>query len=370
MKTLRLSTLTACALALMIPALQASLVYHLPFDNGSSASLANGGTAGGTATGVASAFGFVSAPTASTSPVKLGSHSEFYTTNSSNTSYGGATLLPNSTTSFRLDNATSQMTLSTWVYWNGVAGSNNRYGIANLFPSNNAAGWSLAIDNTGKLIYAFQAADVNLGRSRTTTSAVISTGTWVNVTLTVDTSITNSGAVAMYVNGVQQALTGASLTTAVTVSNPGDIAVGVYNHTSGGAGSFALNGYMDDFAMWDTALSAAQIKAVSTTPAILTGYNAGVMNNLFNSYAAQGSSVVGSITWTYATGFDASGRTLGDTWVGLDGKYYLWLDGASGNALGLAGVVSNIPEPGTTALIMGGGLLVLLACRRTRRQVR
>jgi hypothetical protein len=370
MNILRFPVLFSCALALTGTALKADLVYHLPFDNGTTATLDNGGTAGGTATNVASLYGIVSAPTASTSPVKFGSHSEFYTTNPANTVYGGATLLPNSTTNFRLDNATSQMTLSTWVYWNGAAGTNNRYGIANLFPSNNAAGWSLAIDNTGKLIYAFQAADVNLGRSRTTTSAVITTGTWINVTLTVDTSITSSAAVAMYVNGVQQSLTGASLTTAVTVSNPGDIAVGLYNHTNGAAGSFALNGYMDDFAMWDTALSAAQIKAVSTTPAVLTGYNAGVMNGLFNTYASQGSSIVGSLTWTYATGFDTTSRTVGDTWLGTDGKYYLWLDGASNNALGLMGVASNIPEPGTYSILLGASALAFVACRRSRRQLR
>lgn len=361
----RASALIVLAAALSGGALRASLVYYLPFDNGADPSLANGGTAGGTATGVASSFGIVGAPTANNTTVKLGTYSEFFTTNSSNTVYGGAVLLPSSTDKFHLDNNSSQMTLSTWVYWNGVAGTNNRYGIANLFPSNNGAGWSFYIDNAGKLSYAF-VTDAAASRSRTTTNAVITSGSWINVTLTVDTSIASNGAVAIYVNGVLQTLTGSALTTAVTLTNSSDIAVGVMNHTSGAGGSFALNGYMDDYAMWDTVLSAAQIKAVNTAPALLNGYNAGVMNGLFNTYAAQSSSIVGTLTWSYATGFDTSGRTQGDTWLGTDGKYYLWLEGASGSAQGLMGI-SSIPEPGTGAIIVGGCALGLVICRRPRR---
>lgn len=365
----RALALFAAALSVCSPALQASLVYYLPFDNGTSASLDNSGTAGGTATGVGSSYGIVGAPTASSSIVKLGSYAELYTTNASNTVYGGATLLPDSTTNFRLNNNASQMTISTWVYWNGVAGTNTRYGIANLFPSNNGSGWSFYIDNTGKLSYAF-VTDAGASRSRTTTNTVITAGGWINVTLVVDTSYTNNSSVLIYVNGVLQTLTGSALTTAVTLNNTGDIAVGVMNHTSGAGGSFALNGYLDDYAMWDTTLSAAKIKAINTAPAQLSGYGAGTMNTLFNTYDAQGSSIIGTLTWSYGGGFDVSGRTLGDTWQGSDGKYYLWLEGSSGSALGLIGVTSNIPEPGSTGLLMGAGLLTFVAFRRTLREAR
>ncbi|MFH1498708.1 MAG: LamG domain-containing protein [Verrucomicrobiota bacterium] len=356
--------MSALALSASPVSLKADLVYHLPFDDGAGATLANGGTAGGTATGVGSSYGITGAPTASSSPVKLGSHSEFYTTNPSNTVYGGATLLPNSTTNFRLDNASSQMTISTWVYWNGVAGTNNRYGIANLFPSNNAAGWSLAIDNNGKLVYAFQT-DTNLSRSRTTTDAVVTASSWINVALTVDTSIASNSAITIYVNGVQQALTGSALSSAVTLTNPGDIALGVYNHTSGAGGAFALNGHLDDYAMWDTALSAAKIKALNTSTALLSDYDAGVMNSLFTAYDEQSASVAGTTTWSYATAFDVSGKALGDTWLGGDGRYYIWLDGTSGGALGLVGV-NSIPEPATTAILAGLAVLLVPLTRRSR----
>ncbi|MFA6959208.1 MAG: LamG domain-containing protein [Opitutaceae bacterium] len=365
MNTHRTLALAVSVLALASPLLKADLVYHLPFDNGASASLANGGTAAGTATGVASSYGIVGAPTASSSTVKIGTNSELYTTNPANTVYGGATLLPSSTTNFRLDNASSQMTISTWVYWNGVAGTNTRYGIANLFPSNNAAGWTLYIGNDGKLTYAF-VTDASASRSRTTTNAVITTGTWINVALTVDTSVASNSAVAIYVNGVAQSLTGSALTTAVTLTNSGDIALGVMNHTSGAGGSFALNGYMDDYAMWNTTLSAAKIKALNTTPALLTNYNAGVMDNLFTTYDSHASSIIGTLTWSYASAFDASGRSLGDTWLGTDGKYYLWLDGATDSALGLVGIASNIPEPSTAAILIGLAVLFIPLTKRVR----
>lgn len=357
--TLRIFPVLAALLALASQPLHSALVYHLPFDDGTNASLANGGSAGGTATGVASSFGIIGAPTANSSTVKFGSHSEFYTFNPANTVYGGATLLPNSTSNFRLNNAASQMTISTWVYWNGLAGTNNRYGIANLFPSSNNAGWSLYIGNDNKLTYAFQT-DTNLSRSRTTVSAPVTTGAWLNVALTVDTSIPSNSAIAIYVNGVAQSLTGSALTSAVTLTNAGDIALGVMNHTSGAGGSFALNGYMDDYAMWDTALTAAKLKSINTAPSLLSGYNAGIMNSLFTAFDTAGSQAVGSLTWNYATGFDSTGKALGDTWLGGDGKYYMWLAGTSGSEQGLLAV----PEPTTIGMLLGGGLLLFGVIRR------
>jgi hypothetical protein len=360
--SLRILPVLAALFALAGQPLRAALVYYLPYDDGASASLANGGTAGGTATGVPSAFGIMGSPTASSSPVKFGTHSEFYGTNPGNTVYGGATLLPNSTTNFRLDNASSQMTISTWVYWDGVAGTNNRYGIANLFPSSNNAGWSLYIGNDGKLTYAFQTS-TNLSRSRTTTDSVVTAGSWINVGLTVDTSIANNNAITIHVNGVQQTLTGSALTSAVTLTQTGDIALGVMNHTSGAGGSFALNGYMDDYAMWDTVLTSAKIKSLNTAPSLLDGYNAGVMNSLFTAFDAQDSQTVGSLTWNYVTGFDVTGHALGDTWIGGDGEYYMWLGGTSGSALGLTAV----PEPTTLGMLFGGSVFLFAVLRRQRR---
>lgn len=373
MNTPRLSSVLACVLALACPALHASLVYYVPFDSGSSASLASSGTNTGTATAVTGISG-APAPTASQVQVapNLGSTwSESFTppapTESANR--GGAVVLPDSTAPFRLDSTTSrnQMTLSSWVYWNGndSGAITSPAGIASSMNGSNTAGWSLRINSDGKVYFGWLN-PAGAGRNRTTSSAVVTAGQWINVTVAFDSNISQPAAI--YINGAAVSTAGSSgdATMGTMKSDANSIALGVGYHTSG-QGRQSLNGYLDDFAMWDTALSAAQIKAVSATPAVLTGYNAGVMNTLFNTYAAQGSSVIGSLTWTYATGFDTTSRTVGDTWLGTDGKYYLWLDGASNNALGLMGAASNIPEPGTYAFLLGVSMLAFIVCKRARR---
>lgn len=373
MNTLRLSSLVACALAFAASTLHASLIYYVPFDSGSGSSLANSGTLGGTGSAVAGTLG-ASAPSASQVQVapNLGSTwSEYFPayvpTDANNR--GGAVLLPSSTDQLRLSSSTAvnEMTLSTWVYWNGTSGGTitSPAGIAGSMNGANTAGWSLKILNTGAV--RFQWVQTNgLLRNRDTTAAFVTAGQWVNVSLVFNSSL--SQPVAIYINGVLAATTGSSGDPVMGImksdSNP--IALGL-SFQDNGTGRQSLNGYMDDFAAWDAPLSAAKIKAINTTPALLTGYNAGVMNSLFNAYDTQGTSVAGSITWAYGSGLDVSGRALGDTWLGTDGKYYLWLDGSSGSALGLIGTVSQIPEPGSYALVVGACFLAVAFSRRTRK---
>jgi hypothetical protein len=373
MNTLRLSALFTCALAFSASVLNASLIYYVPFDSGSDASLANTGTVGGTGSAVAGTLG-ASAPYASQVQVapNLGSTwSEYFPTlvPTDANNRGGAVLLPTSTDQLRLSSSTvtNQMTLSTWVYWNGTAGGTvtSPAGIAGSMNGANNAGWSLKILNPGAV--RFQWVQTNgLLRNRDTTAAFVTAGQWVNVSLVFNSSLSQPAAI--YINGVLAATTGSSGDPVMGImksdSNP--IALGL-SFQDNGTGRQSLNGYMDDFAAWDAPLSAAKIKAINTTPALLTGYNAGVMNNLFNAYDSQGSTVSGSVSWTYAAGFDASGRALGDTWLGSDGKYYLWLEGASSNALGLMGSVSQIPEPGSYALVAGASLLAVAFSRRPRK---
>lgn len=375
MNTPCLPSLLACALALACPSLHAALVYYLPFDDGSAASLASFGTNTGTATAV-TGISNAPAPTASQVQVapNLGSTwSELYTspapTEASNR--GGAVVLPGSTTAFRLDSTTSrnQMTLSTWVYWNGNDGGTitSAAGIASTLNGSNTAGWSLRINNDGKVYFGWLNPAGN-GRNRTTSSSVITAGQWVNVTLAFDSNIAQPASI--YINGVSVSTAGSSgdVTMGAMKSDANSIALGIGNHTSG-VGRLSLNGYMDDFSLWSTALSAAQIKSLNTAPALLTGYNAGIMADLFDTYAAQGSSIAGSLTWAYATGFDVTGRALGETWLGMDGKYYLWFEGAGAGAAGLMGV-TNIPEPGSAAFLAGGILAVSVVFRRRPRNRR
>lgn len=364
--TLRLLPVLAAMFALASQQLHATMVYYMPYDNGANASLANGGSAGGTATAVTGISG-ATAPSASQAQVvsSLGStwSENFPVTGPTEANNrGGAVVLPSSTTAFRLDSAVSPnlMTLSTWVYWNGNAGGTiiSPAGIAGSMNSSNTAGWSLKIQSNGVLRFAW-VQTAGGGRSRDTTSSVITAGQWLNTAIVFDSNI--SQPVAMYLNGVALSTTGSSGDPLMGImkADTNDIALGVSYHTSG-VGRQSLNGYMDDYAMWDTALTAAKLKSINTAPSLLSGYNAGIMNSLFTAFDTAGSQAVGSLTWNYATGFDSTGKALGDTWLGGDGKYYMWLAGSSGSEQGLLAV----PEPTTIWMLLGGGLLLFGVIRR------
>lgn len=376
MNTHRMVALAVSALVLTVPclSLKADLLYYMPFDDGTNSTLANSGTAGGTATQVTGISG-ATAPSVSQVQVapNLGStHSEFYpvTGPTEANNRGGAVVLPSSTTALRLDSSTvaNQMTLSAWVYWNGNAGGTitSPAGIASTMNSSNNAGWSLRIQSDGKVRFSW-VQTAGGGRNRDTVNSVITAGQWSNVTLVFDSI--NSQPAVIYVNGVSQSTTGSSGDPLMGImkSDTNDVALGVSYHTAG-VGRQSMNGYQDDVAIWNTALTSAKIKALNTAPTELSGYNAGVMNSLFTTYDAQSSTVVGSISWSYATAFDVTGKTVGDTFLGGDGNYYMWLAGTSGSALGLVGVTS-VPEPGTAALIMGASVLAFIGCRRRRTSV-
>ena len=132
---------------------QAAMLVYEPFDSGASASLANAGTLGGTATVVDGPGTGSYIPTSSTSVAPgIGStYSEQFT--GSGTS-AGAVVLPNSTGAFRLD-GTNKMTLSTWVYWNGALAAGQLSGIASNIVSTSTSGWGLSITETGELRFEY-----------------------------------------------------------------------------------------------------------------------------------------------------------------------------------------------------------------------
>jgi len=345
--TLRILPVLAALFAVAGQPLHSALVYYLPFDDGTNASLANYGTAGGVGT-----ISGAPAPTANSVSVapNLGSaFSEDWQTPTSNTT--GSILLPSGTSAFRMNTTGDKMSISTWIYWDGSYNGTALSGITNALSSGNNVGWSLYITSDGALRFLYNTTSSSF-LSRSSGAGAISTGTWLNVALTLDLSATSP--LSMYVNG-----------TSVHSSTLGNVTLNTATQEIGlGSvdGGRSLNGNMDDFAMWDTLLTAAKIKSLNTAPSLLDGYNAGVMNNLFTAFDTAGSQVVGDLTWNYATGFDVTGRALGDTWLGGDGEYYMWLAGTSGSAQGLQAV----PEPTTIGLLFGGGLLLFGATKRRR----
>lgn len=344
--TFRILPILAAMFAVAGQPLDAALVYYVPFDDGTNASLTNYGSLGGTAT-----ISGTPAPTASSASVAPNLDSAFSEEWATPTSSAtGSVLLPGGTSEFRMTTSGDQMSISTWIYWDGSYNGSSLSGITNALSSGNNVGWSLYITPNGTLRFLYNTTSSSF-LSRSSGAGAISTGTWLNVALTLDLSTTSP--LTMYVNG-----------TAVHTSSLGNVTLNTTTQEIGlGSvdGGRSLNGNMDDFAMWDTVLTAGKIRSINTAPTLLDGYNAGIMNSLFAAFDAEGSQAVGSLTWTYTTGFDVTGRALGDTWMD-GGEYYMWLAGPSGSAMGL----SAVPEPATIGMLIGG--LVLCGALRHRRQ--
>lgn len=172
--------------------------------------------------------------------------------------------------------------------------------------------------------------------------------TWNLLTFTLNAS-NPSNALAFYVNGVQQTLTSTAFAP-LSTAGTNDLRVG-----TAAVNNQPLVGNLDDFGMFDTALTKGKARAIYTAPSLLSGYNLGVVDSLFDAFDSAGSVNVGSLDWQTVTGFDVTGHSLGDTWLAGDGSYRMWLSGASGSAAGLIAV----PEPATVALFaLGAGFIL------------
>ncbi|MCA9248585.1 MAG: LamG domain-containing protein [Planctomycetales bacterium] len=127
-------------------------------------------------------------------------------------------------------------------------------------------------------------------------------------------------------------------------------------------GGETLDGRLDDFAMYDNAVSAEGIALINGL-----GRFAGITQT--DSAIASGEAVFGATSGTFKAGKQiwAYGTSLGAGTVGLTGgsvgalDAFIVLDGA-GNGVQLVGL---IPEP-STALLLGLGLLGLVSRRRRK----
>ncbi|HEY9250527.1 MAG TPA: LamG domain-containing protein [Rariglobus sp.] len=351
----RLAALLALSVCVLGP-VRAGLVYYLPFDQSGSASLSNLGSQAGTATAVDGPGSGAYVPSSTTSVLSAigGTHAWQFTGNGSS---AGAVVLPDSTSQFSQSSSSAGMTLSTWVYWNGALASGQFSGIANKLVSSSKSGWGLSITDAGELRFEYGTGTAL--NNRKSAVGAITTGQWVNVVVTWNAGSTS--ALNFYVNGASTPPTTTFTGSGVLGANTESIRLGATSSTMYNS----LNGSLDDFAMWDSVLTAAQARALSTAPTALTGYNASVMNQLFNVAAGSiSSATIDGLTWTSITGLDVSGRTLGDTWTD-GGDYFIWLSGSGGSAAGL--IASAIPEPGSFALLAGLAGLAFVSTRRRRR---
>jgi hypothetical protein len=149
---------------------------------------------------------------------------------------------------------------STWI--NGGAGAlnNTAYTKAAWVRRNHAATPNNLISGNAASQHAFWAASANSFRlaaghngawALVMDSVALPTNIWFHVAVTYDAA-ENGGTLRLYKNGVPVA--GTPVATGVPVpAGPGDLQLGGHN-----GGNF-LNGALDDAAVWDTALSAAEI---------------------------------------------------------------------------------------------------------------
>ena len=175
-----------------------------------------------------------------------------------------------------ISTTTSTFTIEGWINMSATpGGSANPALIGDMNPTAGTCNWSFGPNNSNVLeLYVVG------GTSYTITgNTVMSLGTWYHVAVSV-----NSNSVSMYVNGVQQTLTGGS--TIVNRSGSiGYLTMGQWN-----SGSFNYAGYVSNLRISNVALysssftpSTAPLTAISST-VFLTAQNNGFVDNSTNGY--------------------------------------------------------------------------------------
>jgi hypothetical protein len=138
----------------------------------------------------------------------------------------------------------------------------------------------------------------------------------------------------IYKGGVSQSFDYSSL------PNDSILRLGAILH-GGTAGYQYLKGALDDFGIWNSALTASQVNALynlANYPAF--GYDLGKVQQLLEVHGGGVSSepvAIGSRTWNYTTGLTTDPARLGKVFV-VDGQYTVALDGTG------AGVASDLPS--------------------------
>jgi len=308
-----------CAASWLAWPCAAELVYYLPFDNGSTATLTNYGSVGGTAT-TGSSYGIL--PTASTNIYANlgGTHSEDFPM-SANGQYCGRVVPPDGTNQFRLTTTGQHMTFSCWLNWRGPDGHPDlRQGIVSTLPGSQNSGWGFSVLSDGKLQISLGGGPGN--RNSTNTTIVVSTNVWTHVAL----AYSAGGDPGFYINGTNVGLN-QPYYGAKAVTNSIAIHIGNVDETY-----LPVNGKLDDIGMFDTKLTAGKIRALYTAPGVVAGLNLGIMNQLFNLFdAATGMTTITlggkQQIWKYATGF--TGHAAGDTWTSDAGAVFIQLDAAN-----------------------------------------
>ncbi len=180
-------------------------------------------------------------------------------------------------------------------------------------------------------------------------------GDWHLVTwaYNVSTGALGTGSSSVWIDGVPQAVSIGKNTIDTSMSFTAYEAAAIGSDLNGGLGhEYNWTGNMDDVATFDVELADAQANALYQVGSQM-GLNAQDAQDLFDLYVGGGSAVVGGQTWEkYGSGtaFDGTGALAG-------GQL----------ALGGAGGVQIVPEPGTLSLLLAGAIGLLVFAWRKRK---
>jgi hypothetical protein len=266
---------------LLAPTVQGELVYRLPFqDGGNNATLDNFGTAGGTATTYGpNAGGYTNA----TAPFTFGgAWARDLLSVSGN--YSPALELPDSSSRFNMTSTGDRITVAAWIKLKHSSGSYQ--GIATkVQDSGNEKSWCFGL--YGGQLFFYTAIDGTWLDNK----GAVSAETWTHVAMTWQAGST----ITFYVNG---ASTGSGTANACTGAGGKPFRIGFYN--TGQASQ--LDGLVDDYRVYDTILTAAEIKALALPSGLLyhlpfqTSSNAATLANF--GTAGGTATLVGGASYT------------------------------------------------------------------------
>lgn len=179
----------------------------------------------------------------------------------SNGYYGPILFMPDSNMRLQLSQANDEMTLSTWVKWNGSGSGPQVRGLAGKWTG--TAGWFWSISTSGQLTFTLRTtSDSTWSRM---TEGVLVQGQWTHIAVVID----NDAAYGKTEGGIQFFINGKAAPLSMGMGGMGNVMAAadtpINVGASFGGNAQALNGSLDDFQIHDTALNASQIHLLFET---------------------------------------------------------------------------------------------------------
>ncbi len=254
---------------------------------------------------------------------------------------------------------TASMTIEGWILVRAFPSPNQTHGEI-LFRGDDRGGldpYSIAVESNGK--FSFLVSSLSAGIQLETP---VPTGQWIHVAATLDDA---TGAMRIYVNGSQatQAVTAVRpFRDLDPASNPG---IGIGNHAGypNTPHNFPFNGLIDELSVYDRALSASEIQAISAAgsdgkikdpnyvgadfPSVAGGTAGSTPPVTFTIRRVGNLTGQATVNWTTADGTAAAGKD----YVAASGQV-VFQDGESQKTVSVSVIGNSTPEPNRTFRIL------------------